>query len=205
MISATRRYIFLHETNLFFILFIFILQAADQRAGRQQVCFFCEYLLFFLGRYIESMRTDPTSLGPIYSWDFYPYSILHTIVLVPKTPLANKLFANTRCQPWRPAAWPVPSPVAWGRPNPVHRRHPHTMGKYACAWFGSPHATARVVGCNQDSKKMLLFWRVFCLTLASFYLGLCVSGVCRPNIQPTTNHLADLISPSIMGGWQCFN
>jgi hypothetical protein len=33
------------------------------------------------------------------------------------------------------------------------------MGEYACAWFGRPHATAQVVGSNQDSKKMLLFWR----------------------------------------------
>ncbi len=38
---------FLHETNSFFILFIFILQAADQGADRQQVCFFSEYLPFF--------------------------------------------------------------------------------------------------------------------------------------------------------------
>jgi hypothetical protein len=43
----TAIHFFLHETNLFFILFIFILQAADQRAGRQQVCFFSEYLPFF--------------------------------------------------------------------------------------------------------------------------------------------------------------
>ncbi len=53
-----------------------------------------------------------TSLGPIYSRDLYSYGVLRTIVLVPETPLANKLFAYTRCQPWRPAAWPVPSPVA---------------------------------------------------------------------------------------------
>jgi hypothetical protein len=32
---------------------------------------------------------------------------------------------------------------------------------------------------------------VFCLALASFYLGFCGLGVRRPNIQPTTNHLAD--------------
>jgi hypothetical protein len=40
---------------------------------------------------------------------------------------------------------------------------------------------------------------VFCLALASFYLGICVSGVCQSNIQPTTNHLANSISPSIIG------
>jgi hypothetical protein len=55
---------------------------------------------------------ESTSLGPIYSRDLYSYGVLRTIVLVPETPLANKLFVNTRCQPWRPAAWPVPSPVA---------------------------------------------------------------------------------------------
>jgi hypothetical protein len=38
---------FLHKTNLFFILFIFILQAADQRAGRQQVCFLVNTCPFF--------------------------------------------------------------------------------------------------------------------------------------------------------------
>jgi hypothetical protein len=38
---------FFHETNLLFILFIFILQAADQHAGRQQVCFFSDSLSFF--------------------------------------------------------------------------------------------------------------------------------------------------------------
>ena len=43
----TAIHFFLHETNLFFILFICILQAADQHAGRQQVCFFSEYLPFF--------------------------------------------------------------------------------------------------------------------------------------------------------------
>ncbi len=55
---------------------------------------------------------DSTSLGPIYLRDLYSYGVLRTIVLVLETPLANKLFVNTRCQPWRPAAWPVPSPVA---------------------------------------------------------------------------------------------
>ena len=53
-----------------------------------------------------------TALGPIYLRDLYSYGVLRTIVLVLETPLANKLFVNTRCQPWRPAAWAVPSPVA---------------------------------------------------------------------------------------------
>ena len=84
--------------------------------------------------------------------------IIRRTVPVPQTPLANKLFVNTRCQPWRPAAWPVPSPVAWGHPNPAHWRHPHTMGEYACAWFGRPPTTARVVGSNRDSKKYVTCW-----------------------------------------------
>jgi hypothetical protein len=38
-------------------------------------------------------------------------------------------------------------------------------------------------------------WHVcICLTLASFYLGICVTGVHQPNTQPTTNNLANLIS-----------
>ncbi len=100
-----------------------------------------------------------TSLGPIYLRDLYSYGVLRTIVLVLETPLANKLFVNTRCQPWRPAAWPVPSPVARGHPNPAHRHHPHTMGEYACAWIGRTPITARIVGSVERAKKMLLFWR----------------------------------------------
>ena len=34
---------------------------------------------------------------------------------------------------WR---WPLPSPVGRRHPNQAHRRHPHTMGDAACAWFG---------------------------------------------------------------------
>jgi len=39
--------------------------SADRRALGQKVCFFSEYLCFFLGRCIESTRTDP-SYPPIY-------------------------------------------------------------------------------------------------------------------------------------------
>jgi hypothetical protein len=74
------------------------------------------------------------------------------------------------------------------------------MGEYACAWFGRTPTTARVVGSNRDSKKYVTFLACMLPSLASFYLGFCVSGVRRPNTQPTTTHLADLISPSIMGG-----
>jgi len=35
---------------------------------------------------------------------------------------------------------PIPSHVGLGRPNQAHRRHPHTMGDDACAWFGHPLA-----------------------------------------------------------------
>jgi hypothetical protein len=99
-----------------------------------------------------------TSFGTIYSRDFVLYVLYVETVPVPQTPLANKLFVNTRCQPWRPAAWPVPLPVTRGRPNPAHRRHPHTMGDGACAWFGRPPTTARVVGTAREGEKNVTGW-----------------------------------------------
>ncbi len=62
------------------------------------------------GKKVLAVHT--TSLGDIYSSDFVLYVLYVETVPVPQTPLANKLFVNTRCQPWRPAAWPVPLPVA---------------------------------------------------------------------------------------------
>ncbi len=63
---------------------------------------------------------------------------------------------------------------------------------YAAAPGGGHH------GVSGMTMAAMVGMCVFCLALASFYLGFCVPGVRRPNIQPTTNHLAKLLSPSIM-------
>ncbi len=56
---------FLCENNQFFILFLFILQAVDQCAGRQKVCIFSEYLPFLIGHCVESTHTY-LSYPPIF-------------------------------------------------------------------------------------------------------------------------------------------
>ncbi len=82
---------FLHETNLFFILFIFILQAPDQRAGRWQVYFFSEYLPFFLGRYVESTRTDPS------------YPLIFFLLMPPMSSSCFRMISDKgRAAPWSP-------------------------------------------------------------------------------------------------------
>ncbi len=65
--------IFLCETNLSFILFTIIQCAAAWRARGQKVSFWSDYLPFFRGRCIETMRTDPSSIDICFvnaSWVF---------------------------------------------------------------------------------------------------------------------------------------
>jgi hypothetical protein len=80
--------------------------------GVMFLCFLCFYVCLYERGETSEMRDEGTSLGDIYSRDFVLYVLYVETVPVPQTPLANKLFVNTRCQPWRPAAWPVPLPVA---------------------------------------------------------------------------------------------
>ena len=47
------------------------------------------------------------------------------------------------------------SPVAPAHPNQGYRRHPHTMGNGACAWFGVNPSTAQIHMIRRDTKKML--------------------------------------------------
>ena len=49
------------------------------------------------------------------------------------------------------------SPVAPAHPNQRYRRHPHTMGNDACAWFGVNPSTSRVVGSVLEGKNMLQY------------------------------------------------
>ena len=56
------------------------------------------------------------------------YSILRTIILGPKTPFANKLFANTGVNHDVRLLWPLPLPVTRGQPNPVQMLMPKILG-----------------------------------------------------------------------------
>jgi hypothetical protein len=77
-----------------------------------------------------------TSLIPISARDFYSYSILRTIVLVPLTPLPPKLLRILMSTMAAGRFATLTLPTVRRHPNRVHRRHPHTMGDAACAWFG---------------------------------------------------------------------
>ncbi len=77
-----------------------------------------------------------TSLIPILARDFYSYSILRTIVLVPLTPLPPKLLRILVSTMATGAFATLPLPTAWQHPNRAHWHHPHTMGDAAWARFG---------------------------------------------------------------------
>ena len=53
--------------------------------------------------------------------------------------------------------WPLPSPMARRHPNQAHRRHPHTMGDAACAWFGLNLPGGRVVSTPPPNAIMSFF------------------------------------------------
>ncbi len=75
-------------------------------------------------------------LIPNLACDFYSYSILRTIVLVPLTSLPPKLLRILVSTMAAGRFATLPSPTARQHPNQVHRRCPHSMGNAACAWFG---------------------------------------------------------------------
>jgi hypothetical protein len=57
---------------------------------------------------------------------------------------------------WR--LWPLPSPMARRHPNQAHRRHPHTMGDAACAWFGLNPLGGRVVSIPPPQRNYVFFF-----------------------------------------------
>jgi hypothetical protein len=61
-----------------------------------------------------------TSLIPILARDFYSYSILRTIVLVPLTPLLPKLLRILVSTMVAGGFSTLPLPTAWRHPNQAH-------------------------------------------------------------------------------------
>ena len=68
---------------------------------------------------VEISRVGPTttSLGNIMASDFYSYSILRTIVLVPPTPLSPELLRSLVSTMAAAGSSALPSPISGRRPN----------------------------------------------------------------------------------------
>ena len=63
--------------------------------------------------------------------------------------------------------WPLPSPMARRHPNQAHRRHPHTMGDAACAWFGLNPPGGRVVSTPPPNAIMSFF---LCMHVVDYFV-----------------------------------
>ncbi len=71
--------------------------------------------------------------------------------------------------------WRLPSPMARRHLNQTHRRHPHTMGDAACAWFGLNPPGGRVVSTPPPNAIMSFFYACTLLIISlniSIYLTL---------------------------------
>ena len=78
--------------------------------------------------------------------------------------------------------WPLPLPMAQRHPNQAHRRHPHTMGDTACAWFGINPPGGRVVSTTTTNVNVS-----FCLSIRALLMVHLICLVAR-HIPPAIIH-----------------